>query len=204
MDGRPPRVRICSPQLGDAFNVAVMTPFENFCVGLLDPTVAGGGHAWVLTFVIYAPEDTPRYQRNSIPYGYNTLKQYYTANPHTGLRTPHNVDVPMLPSGLGYIKVPTHIGKIVITQDQDWSNKRLRVSDIVERGGEIEQIVQPNALIDPDIKTRLAVVDQQSMMMNNESRGVSKSWELLTEAKAAQTDRDGERFGIYDLQVLAA
>ncbi|GAC77075.1 hypothetical protein PANT_24c00034 [Moesziomyces antarcticus T-34] len=138
-----------------------MTPFENFCVGLLDLTVAGGGHAWVLTFVIYAPEDTPRYQRNGVLYGYNTLKQYYAANPCTGPRTPHNVNVLMLPSGLGYIKVLTHIGKNVITQDQDWSNERerLRVSDIVERGGEIEQIVEPNALIVPDIETRLAVVD---------------------------------------------
>lgn len=102
-------------------------PIENFCVGLLDPTVAGGGHAWVFMFVIYAPEDTPRYQRNSVPYGYDTLEQDYAANPRTGPRTPYNIDVPMLPSGLGYIKVLTHIGKIVITQDQDWSSERERL-----------------------------------------------------------------------------
>lgn len=87
-----------------------MLPIENFCVELLNPTVTGGGHAWVLMLPIYAPEDTPRYQRNSVPYRYDTLVQYYTANPQASPCTTSKRQCYNDASGLGYIKVPTHIG----------------------------------------------------------------------------------------------
>lgn len=58
----------CALQIGDGFDSAFMTHMsKTSCVRLLDKAVRRVGHFECLRSMIYAPNDLPRYQRNSVP-----------------------------------------------------------------------------------------------------------------------------------------
>ena len=124
----------CSPQYGEHCNNTFVTHIENIIRGMVDKR-GGGGHAHVYTIPVYKPTPCPE-----------------TSSGRNFRETRHEVRVTALEcSDGGFVWVPTHWFKVILSYDQRWSARRTP-QELIAFGS--EQPIDSASTFDPTVEER--------------------------------------------------